>query len=138
MKPALRSVAAVGGAFLAVAIVTTITDVVLESTGVFPPPSKGLFIPWMLALAILYRTFYAVAGGWLAARFAPRAPLAHAVVLTLIGIVVSILGTLANLDKSPRWYPIVLIVLSVPAILGGARLEMRKDAPRGGMEEAAA
>src|SRR5262249_61419179 len=82
----LRSVGAVAAGFVAVAVGSTLVDVVLHATGVYPPwgqpIGKGLSL-----LATAYRVVITIAGGYLTARLAPHRPIAHAVVLGILGIV---------------------------------------------------
>jgi hypothetical protein len=62
-------------------------------------------------------------GGWLTARFAPSAPTHHASVLAAIGFVLGALSAVAAITKydlGPNWYPIAIVLLSVPAIWMGA------------------
>lgn len=61
-------------------VVTTLVDIALHVTGVFPPMSQ----PINNALALLatsYRIVISVGGAWLTARLAPEKPLKHAMIL---------------------------------------------------------
>ena len=59
----------------------------------------------------------------------------HAMVLGAIGVVLSTLGTVATWDKGPgfgpKWYPISLIVTSLPCAWLGAKLHRRNAAANG-------
>jgi len=125
----LPSAGSVLAGFLAVIVLSILSDIVLEAAGIFPPPDKpAAYLNWMLALALVYRTAYGVAGGFITAALAPDRPMNHAVALGIIGLVVAILGTAANWDKavaSGTWYPVALIVLSFPAVWLGGRLRIR-------------
>jgi hypothetical protein len=59
-------------------------------------------------LALAYRCVYGALGSYLAARFAPRNPMRHAIILGVIGFVLSLLGAIATLPLKlgPTWYPI--------------------------------
>jgi hypothetical protein len=60
---------------------------------------------------------YGVAGGYLAARLGRVAPLASAVAVGVLGVVLS---TVATTGATPGWYPLALQLLLVPATsLGG-------------------
>lgn len=114
-----RSVGAVVAGFAAVVVLSTATDAVFHALGVFPPVgqpmSAGLYV-----LALAYRTLFTVAGGYITARLAPRRPLAHAVVLGVIGIVAGSAGTVAMWQTGDQWYPIALVLLALPSTwLGG-------------------
>jgi hypothetical protein len=55
------------------------TDVILENLGVFPPQNEpASYVGWMLMLALIYRSVYAVVGGYVAATLAPDRPMRHA------------------------------------------------------------
>jgi uncharacterized protein YndB with AHSA1/START domain len=118
-----RSTAAVLSGFFAVVVLSLGTDQVLHLLNVFPPwgqPMSGA----LFAVATAYRVVYTVAGGYITARLAPRAPLRHALVLGLVGLVPGIAGivmALAKPELGPLWYPIALAVTGLPcAWLGGA------------------
>ena len=87
-----------------------------------------------LILGLLaYRTVFNIAGCYLTARLAPARPVRHALVLGTIGLVLSIMGALANaqMQLGPAWYPWVLVVLALPcAWLGGKLAEMRASGGR--------
>jgi uncharacterized membrane protein len=122
----LRSAGSVLAGFLVVLVLSVATDIVLETAGVFPPPDKpAAYLTWMLALALIYRTAYAIGGGYVTAVLAPERPMNHAIALGLIGLAVAILGTAANWNTavaSGAWYPVALIVLSFPGVWLGGRL----------------
>ena len=119
----LRSIAAVFAGVLAVFILSIGTDVVMHATGVFPPwfqPMSGAL--FMLALA--YRIVYGIAGGYIAARLAANRPMAHALALGVVGLLLSILGAAGTWSKGPefgpKWYPLALVATALPcAWLGG-------------------
>jgi hypothetical protein len=114
---------------VAIVILSTIGDVVMHATGVFPPwgqpMSDSLFV-----LATAYRIVFSIAGCYLTARLAPDRPMQHALVLGLIGIVISAAGAAATWNRGPEfgphWYPLVLVAVSLPcAWLGGALYRAR-------------
>jgi surface polysaccharide O-acyltransferase-like enzyme len=80
-------------------------------------------------LALSYRIVYAIIGSYLAARLAPRNPMRHALILGVIGIVLSSLGAVTAItmvDVGPAWYPIALVLTTMPcAWLGGALYRAR-------------
>ena len=83
-----------------------------------------MYEPCLLLLALGYRCVSGVLGSYLAARFAPRSPMRHALMLGVIGFVLSSLGafvTITMVDVGPSWYPIVLALTALPcAWVGGA------------------
>ena len=61
---------------------------------------------WVLATA--YRIIYGIAGGYVTARLAPDRLVRHAVILGVIGLVMSIAGAAATLGKGPEvWTDVV-------------------------------
>src|SRR5438105_13994177 len=99
-KNTLKSIGAVLAGFVAVFVLSLGTDVVLHATGVFPPwdqrMSDALFM-----LATAYRTVYCIAGSYIAARLAPDRPMAHALVVGVVGLVVSTAGTVVTWNTVP-------------------------------------
>ena len=124
MAKIMKSIWAVFAGFAVVFILSVLTDFILEYLGIFPPSTEGLFIAWMLLLALFYRSFYAVVGGYVTARLAPRKPMKHVWILSIIGLVGAIAGIFANYAKSlgPNWYPIWLAILTIPCVWLGGKL----------------
>jgi uncharacterized membrane protein YfcA len=127
---ALRSACAVLAALIGVAVVTTATDQLFHELQVFPPWGQPMHEAGDNLLALSYRILFGVLGGYLAARLAPRAPLAHAAALGLVSIVLTAAGTAAVKasmgDVGPDWYPIALAITALPCTLLGARLATRR------------
>jgi len=120
-----RRVGAIFAGFLAVAILSTAADAVMHGTGVFPPAGQPMAAGlWVLALA--YRFAFGVVGGYITARLAPDRPMAHALVLGVIGTILSVAGAVATWDRGPgfgpRWYPLLVIAIALPGTLTGGRL----------------
>lgn len=122
-RQTLRSIGAVFAGLLAIVILSTVTDMVLHSTGVFPPAGQpmadGL---WFLATA--YRIAFGILGCYLAARLAPDQPMRHAWILGAIGVAVGLAGTLATWNQGPgfgpKWYALTIAAIPIPcAWLGG-------------------
>ncbi len=117
-----RSVGAVALGTVAIVALSLGTDEVLHLLQVYPPwgrPMTGA----LFGLATAYRVFYTIAGGYITARFAPSAPVRHAVILGVLGLVPGVAGILVAIvkpDLGPLWYPIALAVTGLPAAwLGG-------------------
>lgn len=121
-----KSIGAIIAGFITVFVLSVGTDFVLESLGIFPPPIQGLFVTWMLVLALIYRCIYTVAGGYVTAMLAPDRPMHHAVILGLIGIVAATLGTIVAWDLSSHWYPIALVITALPCTWLGGKLKTNK------------
>lgn len=125
MNQTIKSIGAVLAGFILVVILSTVTDTILEKTGVFPSPENGLFITWMLALALVYRCIYTIAGGWLAAALAPQKPMKHGIMLGLIGTAMACIGVVVGWNLSPHWYPISLVITALPCTWLGAKLRSK-------------
>jgi hypothetical protein len=126
-KKTFRSIGAILAGFITVFVLSVGTDFILERLGFFPPANEPDAYTWsMLMLALFYRSIYSVAGFYLAATLAPAAPMRHAIVLGIIGTVFATLGAIANWDKSANWYPILLVLVTLPcAWLGGRLVEIK-------------
>ena len=126
----LKSVGAVVAGFLTVVVFSTGTDWVLEHAGIFPPQSEaGLIAPWMLAIALLYRIIYTVAGGYVTAWLAPSNRMTHVWVLAVLGQIGGIMGVVIGWDLSAHWYPIALAVTAIPSVWLGGYLFEKQCAP---------
>jgi hypothetical protein len=118
-----KSIWAVVAGILFIVIVTTLVDIVLHVTGVFPPMAQPIDNRLAL-LATAYRVVISIAGAWLTARLAPARPMTHAMALGYVGVVLGLVGVIAtwNLALAPRWYPIALAVLAIPQCWVGGRI----------------
>jgi hypothetical protein len=105
------------------------TDLVLHAVGLFPPLGEPVSSS-PLALATVYRSVYGVIGSYIAARLAPDQPMTRALILGIVGFVVSTIGAVVTWNKGPafgpHWYPVALVVLAIPtAWVGGKLREMQ-------------
>ncbi len=129
----IRRVGAVLAGVIVIVILDTGLDVIMHATGVYPPwfqpMSTGL---WLLAIG--YRSIDSIVGSYITATLAPDRPVAHALVLGLIGVVLSTVGTLATWSKGPefgpKWYPIALVIIALPCALIGGTLRQRQISKR--------
>jgi hypothetical protein len=113
---------AVLAGLVAIFVLSLAVDQILHWLGVYPPWGQPMNEPSDNLLALSYRLVVNTFGGYLAARLAPRKPVGHALVLGGIGVVLSTLGVIAAIQMKlgPTWYPIALVVSSLPcAWLGG-------------------
>ena len=118
-----RSMAAGLLGFIAVVVLSLVTDQVLHSLDVYPPWGQPLRDTGPVLLALSYRLVYGVLGSYIAARFAPRNPMRHAMALGAVGLVLSTAAAITTIpmDLAPSWYPVALVVTALPcAWLGGA------------------
>ena len=126
-----KSIWAVVAGVLVIIVVTTVVDIVLHATSVFPPMDQPINDALAL-LATSYRVVISVGGAWLTARLAPDRPMKHAMILGAVGTGLGLVGVVAtwNLGLGPRWYPILLAVLAIPQCwVGGKIYEMRSRKP---------
>jgi hypothetical protein len=117
------SIWAIAAGVLFIIVVSTLVDIVLHLTNVYPPMDQPLNDSLAL-LATSYRIVISVAGAWLTARLAPNKPMWHAMVLGVVGTVLGLVGVVAtwNLGLGPRWYAIALAVLAIPQCWAGGKL----------------
>ena len=118
-----QSIGAVVAGVVAIIGVTTLVDIVLHATGVFPPMDQPLNDALAL-LATAYRIVISIGGAWLTARLAPDEPMKHAMTLGYVGVVLGLVGLAAtwNLGLGPWWYPVSLVVLAIPQCWAGGRI----------------
>ncbi len=118
-----KSIWAVVAGVLVIIVVTTLVDIVLHATGVFPPMSQPISDA-LAALATAYRIVISIGGAWLTARLAPDKPVKHAMILGYVGVVLGLVGLVVtwNLGLGPRWYPILLVLLAIPQCWAGGRI----------------
>ena len=129
-----RSIGAVLAGMLAIVVLDNGFDFIFHNTGIYPPAGQtmadGLFL-----LALAYRTIDGVLGTYITGRLAPRRPLAHALTLGGIGVVLSSLGVLATIGGGPEfgpiWYPLALVAVALPCAWVGGRLAARGYRVRG-------
>ncbi len=126
----LKSIGSVLLGFLTVVVLSTVTDMILEKTGILPPATdQGLYVTWILALALLYRTIYTVLAGYLTAWTAPLNPKTHVMVLGILGTIGGLIGVVVGWDLSSHWYPISLAVLAYPSVWLGGKLKIKNAEP---------
>ena len=118
-----RSILAVVVGVVFIIVVTTLVDIALHLTGIYPPMNQPLNDSLAL-LATGYRIIISLAGAWLTARLSPDKPMKHAMALGYVGTVLGLIGLAATWDKGlgPDWYPIALVVLAIPQCWVGGRL----------------
>lgn len=120
------SVVAVLAGLVAIFVLSLVTDQLFHSLGVYPPWGEPMTEAGHAILAFAYRCLYGVAGGYIAGRLAPRAPVAHALVLGGIGVVLSSLGVIAMWDMAPAWFSLGLVVTALPVSWAGGALAARR------------
>ena len=121
-----RSIGAVAAAFVSVIVATTLIDVILHATNVFPPWGERMSDS-LFGLALAYRLVLDTAGAALTARLAPSKPMLHALIVGAIGTVLALVAALAMGDQGPAWYAYGLAASSVPTAWLGALLARRRE-----------
>src|SRR3989442_1900640 len=94
-----RSVGAVVAGFVVVFVLSVGTDQVLHVLKVYPPwgePMAGA----LYVMATAYRIVYTILGGYITARLAPDAPVRHALILGLVGLVAGPPRGMVNIAKA--------------------------------------
>jgi hypothetical protein len=117
-----RSIAAIVVGFVTVVVLSLGTDEIFHLLRVYPPWDQPMREPGLNLLALSYRIVYTILGSYLAARLAPYAPMRHAWILGVIGLVIGTAGAIATIPMNlgPAWYPIAIAVTALPcAWLGG-------------------
>lgn len=105
------------------AVLSVGTDAILEAKGILP--HGNLYVSTALIWAVLlYRSVYNTLGCYLAAALAPQNPMRHALILGVIGTVISAAAAFGtrNMNLGPGWYAWTLAALSLPAAYIGGKL----------------
>jgi len=125
-----RSTGAIVLGFVAVVVLSLGTDEVLHLLKVYPPWRQPMFEPRLNLVALSYRIVYTIMGSYIAARFAPRNPMRHALILGAVGFVLSLPGAVfitTHTDLGPVWYPVSLVVTALPCAWLGGVLYQKKQ-----------
>ncbi|HEY9049354.1 MAG TPA: hypothetical protein VIN08_25810 [Ohtaekwangia sp.] len=121
MTKTLKSIGAVLAGLIAIFALSHVTDLILEKSGAMKLPFDTNPL-WLKLFVTIYRTVYVAIGCYITAALAPAKPMKHVYILASIGVVLGILGAVAMWHEPPHWYPIALIVLSIPAAWAGGKL----------------
>jgi len=128
MKPSiLKSIGAILAGIAAGVILSTATDKIFESTGIMKTEPFDGNPTWLIMLVVAYRTIFNIAGSCLTARLAPGKPMKHVIILGVIGLVLSVAGTIVMWHIPPHWYPILLDLLALPSAWLGGKIAMKKN-----------
>lgn len=120
----VKSIVAIVVGFLTVAVLSIATDISLEQAGVFPPLGEGLFITWMLCLALFYRSMFTIVGGYVTATLAPHSPMKHVYVLGVIGTLSGVAGIFVGWNLSQHWYPIAIAATGFILVWIGGKIKV--------------
>lgn len=122
----LKSIGAIAAGMALGIVLSIATDKILESTGIMKTEPFDANPKWLIVIVVIYRTLYNMAGTFVAARLAPAHPMKHALILGTIGLVFGIIGAIVMWHVPPHWYPISLVILTMPAAWLGGKLAIRK------------
>jgi hypothetical protein len=125
MKNKLKSIGAVIAGFLTVAVLSTVTDAVLENTGVFPSYENQMTNGspvWLLLVALAYRSVFAVLGGFVTAKLAPSNAKKLVMILGILGTIGGVVGVIFGWQFGNQWYPVALAITAYPLIWYGGKL----------------
>lgn len=119
----LKSVGAVLAGFISVAVLSILTDMIMESTGIFPPVSEPLAtMDWMLAIALAYRSLYTVMGGYFTAKLAPKNPMNHVIALMVLGGLGGMAGAIGGWSFGHHWYSLSIAITGPLFVWLGGKL----------------
>ena len=126
----LKSAWAILAGLLLIIILSVAFDTILKLAGILP--WDHLFVSTGLILfVIFYRAVFSLAGCYLTAKLAPRNPMKHAIILGIIGTVLSAVGAVLAADLGPVWYAWTLAVIAIPIAWIGGKLYAVKHAASG-------
>lgn len=123
----LSSVAAVLAGVAAVGGLSFVTDQLFHGLHVYPAPGEPMFQPELNLLVLGYRFGFAVVGGYVTARLAPQAAMAHVRVLGILGVCLAAAGAAVSIpmDIAPVWTPLALVATAYPLTWLGGWLALR-------------
>lgn len=122
----LKGILAIVIGFLFIGVTHNGTDFILESLGIFSPPSVRFDATWMVVTATIYRNLYMIVAGYIVAAIAPPPKMRYVIILGVIGTLMGILGIVVNhvFDLGAVWYPYLLVLLGFPCLYLGAKLRI--------------
>ena len=131
----LRSILAVFAGLVLISLIVEPVEfglVALVNGEVTTDPDSYLRVrntPAFLAAKVVYNTAAAIVGGWVTARLARRAPMAHGLVLAIIQTAAFgwAFATPALRRSTPDWMWATLIVVTFAGIMTGSLLHRRRN-----------
>jgi hypothetical protein len=116
----VRSAVAVLAGLAVVVALTGGTDYAVMKFGHLSFDAPDPTVPF--AIATVYRSIWAVLGGYTAATLAPERPMLHAMILGGIGFVAALAGCIMKWNLGHHWYPIALVITALPCTWLGGKL----------------
>ena len=127
-----RSFGSVFAGFVVVVVLSLAADQLMHSLGVYPPWGEPMNETGDNLFALAYRTVCGIIGSYIMARFAPYAPMRHAMIGGAIGFVLSSMGVIAAIkigNLEPLWYPAALVITALPTAWVGGLLHRKWHSP---------
>jgi len=120
-----KSIGVILLAFAVIALLSMLTDFLLESIGALPNPQKGLFEKWAIFLVLFYRGVYTIFAGFIVAKLAPTKPMLHAIILGIIGTLITVIAVSSPSfsEKAPLWFGFTLAAITIPCLWLGVRIK---------------
>lgn len=124
----LKNFRAILAGFLLVVILSILTDFVLEKANLMKQPFDQN-PSWLIIFVVLYRSLFAIFGAYLTAKLAPRRPMRLAMVGGAIGFIISLAGAIIMWNTPPKWYPVSLVLTTLPCAWLGGRIYLNRITP---------
>lgn len=122
----VRSIGAILAGFISVAVLSVALDSVFEMLGIFPGTMHPeLYAPWMLMVALVYRSLATIFGGYITAKIAPTDPMRHIYILAALGFVGGVAGAINGWSYGNHWYPVALAITGPFFVWFGGILQVR-------------
>jgi hypothetical protein len=117
----LRSIGAIAAGLLTLVVLCVLTDALLVAIHLLPSPqAHHPYALVSLGVVTFYCAVYTLVGGYVTARLAPTRPVAHAVILGVLGMALSTLGTMNSWQIGNGWNAITLVAEGIPLCWLGA------------------
>ena len=123
-----RSIVAVVAGFLLAVVLAFGTEFALMTLFHREPVNDSDREPTLLVILLFTTNASAAVGGYFAGWVAIRRPLAHALVLGLLGLLVSIPLNVTYWSNEPAWYHVGNLLLVLPATAIGGWMYARQRA----------
>jgi hypothetical protein len=118
-----RSVWAVLAGFLFIgALAAGTTKIVMSMSPQAFDASGGTSNLALLLVMLLYSSVYGMVGCYIAARLAPSKPMIHAMILGVLGVIVTGIQTAATWGHFPAWFSVIGVASVLPLAWLGGRL----------------
>lgn len=121
-----KSISAIIIGIVVGALLSVLTDFFMDTAGVIDADNFKQTPVAILCVIIAYRFLFNVIGSYITASIAPQKPMAHSIVLGLIGLGVSIAGFFLMADEATLFYNLGITLISFPSAWVGGKLYIRK------------